>query len=368
MTSFLSPDASGIYWRTAGESHGSALVALLEGLPAGLDVDKEAVVKGLRRRWEGPGRGPRAKFEKDALQWVSGLKKGVSLGTPLAILIGNSDTRIDDLPDLKAPRPGHADLPGVVRHRVRDMRAVLERASARETAARTAMGEICRQLLSRFDIEVISRVVSIAGESNSELWEGLIQRARDAGDSLGGIFQVTVKGCFPGMGGYSQPVDRLDARLLAVLASVPAIKGVEIGIGMKAGEVSGSDYHDSICINPDGWYGLGRTSNRAGGVEGGMTNGEDILLRAAMKPIPTMRKGADSIHLESGEPSRATYERSDVCAVSAASVVGEAMVCLELASALRARLGGTTLREMKERFLALARDEKPSDWPENLSS
>jgi chorismate synthase len=363
MTSFLSPDATGIRWRTAGESHGPALIALLEGLPAGLKVDKEAVVEGLRKRWEGPGRGPRAKFEKDALQWLSGLKKGYTLGSPLAILVGNADTRIDELPDLKAPRPGHADLPGVMRHRVRDMRAILERASARETAARTSMGEVCRQLLAHFGIQVSSKVVGIGGESNPDSWESRIDEAREAGDSLGGIFEVTATGCFPGMGGYAQPVDRLDARLMGVLASVPAIKGVEIGVGMAAGETCGSAYHDEICVDSEGWYGVGRSSNRAGGIEGGMTNGQDIILRAAMKPIPTMRRGAASIHLETGKPSRATYERSDVCAIFAASVVGQAMVCLELASALRARLGGTTLAEMKVRFQGLHRDEKTSDWP-----
>ncbi len=394
MSGGRSPDSIGLTWRTAGESHGPALIGLLEGLPAGLPLDAEAMQAGMLRRWKAYGRGPRAGFEKDALEVLGGLKKGVTLGTPLALRIGNADTRIDELPNLAAPRPGHADLAGVLRARSRDVRAVLERASARETAARTALGEAARQLLARFGIEVCAFVTAIggveapplseeeeaglfesrdkslffgAGPACDEAWRARIEAAREAGDSLGGIFEVRVRGCPPGLGGLAQPCDRLDARLMAALASIPAIKGVEIGLGFSGAGVPGSAYHDPIVPDPKGWAGLGRTSNHAGGVEGGLTNGGEIRLRAVMKPIPTLRKGMPSVALETMQPARATYERSDVCTVPAASVVGEAVVALEVASALRARLGGFTLAEMLARFRALGREEDPRGWPEELS-
>jgi len=394
MSGGRSPDSIGLVWRTAGESHGPALIALLEGMPAGLPLDAEAMQAGMLRRWKAYGRGPRAGFEKDALEVLGGLKKGVTLGTPLALRIGNADTRIDELPNLAAPRPGHADLAGVLRARCRDVRAVLERASARETAARTALGEAARQLLARFGIEVCAFVTAIggveapplskeeeaglfeirdkslffgAGSATDEAWRGRIEAAREAGDSLGGVFEVRVRGCPPGLGGLAQPCDRLDARLMAALVSIPAIKGVEIGLGFSGAGVPGSAYHDPIVPDPGGWAGLGRTSNHAGGVEGGLTNGGEIRLRAVMKPIPTLRQGMPSVALGTMQPARATYERSDVCTVPAASVVGEAVVALEVASALRARLGGFTLAEMEARFQSLGREEDPRAWPEELS-
>ena len=368
MTAPPSPETVGFSWRTSGESHGPAMLGFLEGLPAGLPIDPAAVEAGLARRWQGPGRGPRSKFEQDALEWISGLKKGVTLGTPMSILVRNSDTRIDTLPDLKAPRPGHADLPGVIRHQVRDVRAVLERASARETVARTALGEVARQLLAVFGIQVQSQVLSIKGFKSESSWIDIIKEAHKAGESLGGTFQVTADGLPPGLGGYAQATDRLDARLLGVLASIPAIKGVEIGLGFMASETVGSDFHDEVCVDSEAYHSLGRVTNRAGGIEGGLTNGQQIRLRAAMKPIPTLRKGVPSVDLETGELARSTYERSDVCAVFAAAVVGEALVCLELASALRARLGGTTLAEMKERFEMLRPKALVTDWPRTLDS
>ncbi len=389
----LPSPAGGLRWTTAGESHGPVLIAILEGLPAGLPLDLEAVQVGMRRRWGAPGRGPRGDFERDPLHLLAGMKHGVTLGTPLALSIGNGDTRIDELPNLDCPRPGHADLPGVLRHRNRDVRAVLERASARETAARTALGEVAQQLLAFFGIQVRSWVLAIGGvrgpepsdeapppprdpasrfggwdASSDEAWEARIAAAREDGDSLGGLFEVRAWGCPPGLGGYAQAVDRLDARLMAAVASIPAIRGVEIGAGFGGAGIPGSRFHDPIQPDPAAWAGVGRSGNHAGGVEGGLSNGRPIVLRAAMKPLPTLRRGHPSVALSTLRPSRATYERSDVCSVPAAAVVGAEVVALELASALRARLGGVTLREMRERAAALGGDQDPRDWGADLAS
>jgi chorismate synthase len=307
------------------------------------------------------------------LQVLSGFKKGSSLGTPVSLMIGNSDTRIDELPNLSAPRPGHADLAGVMRSQCRDIRAVLERASARETAARTAIGEIARQLLDVFGISVESRVLEIGGISASDSssehqsWDAVIQKAMEDGDSLGGIFEIRATGCPPGLGGLEQPTDRLDARLMASLASIPAIKGVEIGLGFGGAAIPGSEYHDGICLDDGAWGGIGRSSARSGGVEGGLSNGQAIVLRAVMKPIPTLRKGLPSVDLQEMKDSRATYERSDACSVIPASIVGEAVICLELASALRARLGGFTLSEMRAAWKELGGNAHPGEWPSDIS-
>lgn len=369
MSARATPGQSGLSWSTAGESHGPCLIAQLDGLPAGLTLDLDAIRAGLKRRWQGYGRGLRAGFEKDELAVLAGLKKGVTLGSPLVIQLGNGDTRIDTLPNLKAPRPGHADLPGVLRMKARDIRAQLERASARETAARTALGEVCRQLLAQFSVEVQSQVLSIGGIAfeQTEVWQRAIDQAREDGNSLGGCFQVMAHGCPPGLGGFAQAVDRLDARLMAALASIPAVKAVSIGDGLLAGETPGAAFHDPIQPDAEGWAGLGRGSNHAGGVEGGLSNGQPIVLQAVLKPIPTLRKGVASVELASMEPSRATYERSDVSVVEPAAVVGEAMVCLELASALCARLGTVSLREMRQRFQELGKNECPADWPDDVS-
>lgn len=393
MSHGRSPDSVGLTWRTAGESHGPALLALLEGLPAGLRLDLDQVQAGMGRRWKAFGRGPRARIEGDRVECLAGLKRGVTLGSPLALLVRNEDTRVDSLPNLSAPRPGHADLAGVLRSRCRDVRAVLERASARETAARTALGEVARQLLALFGIEAHGYVVAIGGVSappaledlellrasrdRSEFlgldaaldgaWRARIQEAAEAGDTLGGVFEVQVWGCPPGLGGTAQHSDRLDARLLGALASLPAVKGVEIGLGFLAAGLPGSEVHDEVVLDASGWAGLGRATNRIGGVEGGFTNGRPLRLRAAMKPISTMRRGAASVDLGRMEPARATYERSDVCSVPAAAVAGEAVVLLEVASALRARLGGATLEEMLRRFEALGRGESPADWPDDIA-
>lgn len=369
MSARPTPGQSGLSWSTAGESHGPCLIAQLDGVPAGLALDLDAIRAGLKRRWEGYGRGLRAGFEKDELAVLAGLKRGVTLGSPLVLQLGNADTRIDTLPDLKAPRPGHADLPGVLRMKARDMRAQLERASARETAARTALGEVCRQLLGVFDIQVRSQVLSIGGIAfdQTEAWQAAVDQAREEGNSLGGRFEVTAAGCPPGLGGFAQAVDRLDARLMAALASIQAVKAVAIGDGLEAGKTPGAAFHDPIVPDSEGWAGLGRGSNHAGGVEGGLTNGQEIRLQAVLKPIPTLRQGVPSVTLATMEPARATYERSDVSVVEPAAVVGEAMLCLELASALCARLGNVSLAEMRRRFQELGKNECPADWPDDIS-
>ena len=366
--SFLSPDAHGLQWRTAGESHGVALVALLEGLPAGWRPDLDALRAGLRRRWEVPGRGLRAGFEKDRLTVLAGLKKGVTLGSPLVLQIENSDQRIDELPQLQAPRPGHADLPFALRTRTRDFRAALERASARETAARTALGELARQLLGTCGVTVRSAVLEIGGVDGGDpqAVAAALAAAQERGDSLGGRFQVVAEGMPPGVGGFAQAADRLDARLMGALASIPAVKAVAIGAGGEAAATPGSVFHDPIVPDPAGWAGLGRGANRSGGVEGGLTTGQEVVLEAVVKPIPTLRRGSPSVDLATGEPRAATYERSDLCVAFPAAIVGEAVVALELASALRARLGGVTLAEMLDRLAALGRHERPADWPAEL--
>ena len=369
MSARPTPGLQGLTWSTAGESHGSCLIAQLEGLPAGLHLDLDAIRAGLKRRWEGYGRGLRAGFEKDELAVLAGLKRGVTMGTPLVVQLGNADTRIDELPDLKAPRPGHADLAGVLRLKTRDIRAQLERASARETAARTALGEVCRQLLAPFGIVVSSQVLQIGGVpfAETERWQAVVDQARNDGDSLGGSFQVTAHGCPPGLGGFFQAVDRLDARLMAAMASIPAVKAVSVGWGEQAGATPGSAYHDPIVLQEGSWAGIGRTSNHAGGIEGGLTNGQDVVVQASIKPIPTLRKGLESVNLAEMEQARATYERSDVAVVEPASVVGEALMCLEIAGSLCARLGGVSIREMRQRIQELGKNESPQDWPSDVA-
>lgn len=335
----------------------------------GLAIDEEAIRRELLRRWQGYGRGLRAGFEKDELQILTGLKKGVTLGSPVAVQLGNGDQRIDSLPNLKAPRPGHADLAAALRWKTRDLRAPLERASARETAARTALGAIAKQLLAHFGIGVESQVLVIGGIpfADEARWKAAVDQAREDGDSLGGQFQLRATGVPPGLGGFAQAADRLDGRLLGLIGSIPAVKAVSIGSGNFAAERPGSQYHDPICLEEGSWAGLGRESNHAGGIEGGLSNGQDLVLEAALKPIPTLRQGVGSVDLTEMAPARATYERSDVCVVEPAAVVGEALLALQLASALCARLGAVSLAEMRARFTLLGKEESPKDWPEDIA-
>jgi chorismate synthase len=366
---------SRLRWTTAGESHGPALVAVLEGMPAGLALDMERVQRELARRQRGYGRGGRMKIERDAAELLSGTRAGLTLGSPIALRIANRDTSLERLPVPSNPRPGHADLAGCQKYTVRDPRAVLERASARETAARVALASIARQVIERFGVEVFAHVVELggiaarpdafeaAGERRAELREASdlacldpsvepamrerIDRAREEGDSLGGVFEVRVHGLPPGLGSYQSPAERLTARLGAALFSIPAIKAVAFGLGFEAARLPGSLVHDPIVPGRGPWGRFARSSNRAGGLEGGMTTGEPLVVRAAMKPIPSLRQGLPSVDFETGEAVRATYQRSDVTSVPAASVVGEAVVALELTSAFLEKFGGDALADVE---------------------
>jgi chorismate synthase len=377
---------------TAGESHGRALVALLEGVPAGLQVDFAAVTADLRRRQTGYGRGRRMAIESDRAEALSGIRHGETTGAPIALLIPNKDwenwqrtMHVEpempdeasgvDRPAVTRPRPGHADLAGFVKYGHDDMRDVLERASARETAARVAAGAIARQLLRSIGAEIVSHVVSIGSASIADALAltfdevraipadsplhcadrdveqrmiAEIDRARDAGDTMGGSFEILARGVPPGLGSYVQWDRKLDGRLAQALMSIPAIKAVGVGRGSAVASLPGSRVHDEIVPDPSraSPVGVARPTNNAGGLEGGVTNGENLRVTAYMKPISTLMKPLRSVDLATMIESPATVERSDVCAVPAAAVVGEAMVALVLADALLEKFGGDTVVEL----------------------
>ena len=363
-------------------------MAILEGIPAGLELDLERVNAELARRQEGYGRGARMQLELDHIELCSGTRAGRTLGSPIAFTIPNRDHSIEELPIPTDPRPGHADLTGCQKLGMRDPRAVLERASARETAARVGLASIARQVLEAFGIEIFAHVVELggvsvrpdafeaAGERRGELraasdfhcldvdsepaLRASVDLAREAKDTLGGIFEVRALALPPGLGGYSNGSERLTARLGGALLSIPAIKGVEFGLGFEAARRSGSEVHDAIVLADktasNGRFGrFARASNRAGGLEGGMTNGEDLICRVAMKPIPTLRRGLPTIDFETGQEVTATYQRSDVTAVPAASVVGEAMVALELTAAFLEQFAGASMEAVGASFEAYRR-------------
>lgn len=379
-------------FRTAGESHGRGLIALLEGIPAGLALEMERDVDPeLARRQGGHGRGRRMEIESDRVELVSGVRLGETLGSPIGMLIHNRDwenwtVAMSHLPPdpggnpkalrpLYVPRPGHADLAGVLKYGRRDARDVLERASARETAARVACGAVARRLLDHFGIRVGSHVVSIGGEEAdvpAELPEDLnaasdaspvrtldpeagermvaeIDRARERGDTLGGVFEVVVTGVPVGLGSHTSWDRKLDGRLAGAVMSIQAIKGVEIGLGFEGSRRPGSEVHDPIVVDPGHRRGGGlrRTRNGAGGTEGGITNGAPLVVRGAMKPISTlMKRRLPSVDLRDGSAREAATERSDVCAVPAAAIVGEAMVALVVADALLEKFGGDSVEEL----------------------
>jgi chorismate synthase len=368
----------GIRWTTAGESHGAALVGILEGLPAGMELDLDRVNSELERRQGGYGRGGRMKIERDRIELLSGTRAGRTLGSPLSFSIVNKDHVIERLPVPGNPRPGHADLAGCQKFTHRDPRAVLERASARETAARVALGGLARQVLEPFGVEIFAHVISVgevsvgagcwerAGERRgalraaSEFWaldadceagmRAAVDTARADRDSLGGVFEVRVMGLPPGLGGYSSGPERLTSRLGAALFSIPAMKGVEFGLGFEAARRPGSKVHDPIVPAAGNWGRFGRSSNHAGGLEGGMTTGEPLVMRVAMKPIPSLKQGMPSVDFESGEAVQATYQRSDVTSVPAASVVGEAVVALELASVFLEKFAGDSIEHVQTAY------------------
>jgi chorismate synthase len=370
---------------TAGESHGRCLIGILDGIPSGLTLFENDINIELSRRQKGFGRGMRMEIEKDRVEIVSGVRWGKTLGSPIALLIQNRDwanwekamsSSPEDsgsTPSVTRPRPGHADLAGAIKYRHRDIRDVMERSSARETAMRVALGAITKALLKEFGMKVISHVTEIGGiraekkrmtlrdieekaddsdvrctdQSASKKMIDKIKEASVKGDSLGGIFEIIVSGSPAGLGSYVQWDRRINSRLSNTLMSIPAIKGVEIGLGFRMAEMYGSEVHDEIFYESPRFY---RKTNNAGGIEGGMTNGEDLVLRAVMKPIPTLKKPLKSVDIITKEPFDATYERSDVCAVPSASVVGEAMVALELADAMIEKFGGDSIVEMKRNY------------------
>ncbi|MDQ7849605.1 MAG: chorismate synthase [Armatimonadota bacterium] len=363
---------------TAGESHGRALVVVLEGMPAGLPLSEEDIAGDLKRRQLGYGRGGRMQIEEDRAEILSGVMRGETTGAPIALWIQNRDWRRDE-PELTRPRPGHADLVGAQKYAFRDVRPVLERSSARETAARVAAGAVCRKFLGAFGITIISHVTEIGGvaiRTRPERWEEIAARAASSavrcadpeveeemkaaidaaaarGDTLGGVFEVVALGLPPGLGSYVHWDRKLDARLAAALMSINAIKGVEIGLGFAAARTPGSAAHDEIFYSPKrGFY---RQSERAGGTEGGISTGGPLVVRAAMKPLSTLRTPLRSVDLITKAPVEAAVVRSDVCAVPAAGVIGEAVVAFVLADAFLEKFGGDALGDIRLAYDAYLR-------------
>ena len=378
-------------YSTAGESHGKSLLALVDGFPAGLTIDESFINHELRLRQGGYGRGGRQKLEQDTVNILSGVWQSVTSGSPIALQIVNNDYKLERLKELERPRPGHADLTGAIKY-LGSIRGVLERSSARETAARVAAGALARLLLREFGIQTVSYVVelgqmqlgtqgteglsigelralrdqssiySVRPQSDPEA-EAYIDQMAQEGDTLGGVVEVRVEGLPFGLGTHAQWDRKLDGRLAQAVMAVQAIKGVEIGMGFEAARKRGSQVHDPIHHDPSLAHlphlGYVRPTNNAGGLEGGMTNGQALVLRAAKKPISTLRKPLDSIRMEDKQPHRANYERSDVCAISAAAIIVEHVVAFEIATALVDKFGGDSLVEMKARyelFLKMARE------------
>jgi chorismate synthase len=383
---------------TAGESHGEALIAIISGIPAGLAVDAATVDRELWRRQQGYGRGARMKMERDAAHFISGVRHGKTIGSPIAIRLENKDWKnwTEALPvaagdsakhkSVDAPRPGHADLAGALKYNFRDARYVLERASARESAARVAAGAIARIFLRALGIEIASHVIAVGGVQLDRAygWEELaalrerdeivlnctdaetesrmraeVDRAIAESDTVGGVFEVVAHGVPAGLGSFANWDERLDGRLAGAVMSLPAVKAVEIGRGVASASSFGSDVHDAIHYSEgensggagdEGMTKFRRAGNNAGGIEGGISNGEDIVVRGYMKPISTLRKPLASVSFESREAVKASYERSDVCVVPAAGVAAEAMVALTLAQAALEKFGGDSLVECERNF------------------
>jgi chorismate synthase len=377
-------------YETAGESHGECLVATLAGLPAGVPVELKRVQREMWRRQQGYGRGGRQKIETDEVRIVSGVRHSKTIGSPIAMLIANRDWRnwtealpVEDYPGSEEkkkpvyrPRPGHADLPGVIKYGFEDARYVLERASARETAARVAVGGLCKEFLRPFGFDVLSHVVAVGGVrlERPVAWEELAalhqkeevllgcvdpsveQRMKEAvddayraGDTLGGIFEVVCRGVPVGLGSPMAWDTRLDGRLAQAIISIQAVKGVEIGRAAEGAMSPGSQVQDTIHYDKQqrSFY---RGSNRAGGIEGGITNGQDVVVRGFLKPISTLRKPLESVDLRTREPEKAAYERSDVCVVPAAAVIAEAMVAFVLSQAMLEKFGGDSLNDTQRNF------------------
>ena len=380
-------------FQTAGESHGQALVAILSGIPAGLCLDFNYINRELRRRQGGYGRGGRMKIESDTAQFLSGVRHGRTIGSPITMLVSNHDWEnwkealaVEDRPETRAkhksltrPRPGHADLAGCLKYNFPEARYVLERASARETAARVAAGAVAKLFLKEFGVEVASHVVAVgtvaleyesvpfqkvlALRAVEEIVLGCVDptvetrmkeevdKALEARDTVGGTFEVIAHGVPPGLGSCAQWDERLDGQLAQAVMSIQAVKGVEIGGGIEAAARPGSKVHDEIGYDREKSR-FTRKSNRAGGLEGGISNGEDIVVRGYVKPISTLRRPLESVDFETKESVKAAYERSDVCVVPAAGVVGEAMVALTISRSLLEKFGGDSMGESKRNYQA----------------
>jgi len=383
---------------TAGESHGEALVAFVSGIPAGLKVDQALLDRELWRRQQGYGRGGRMKIERDSAHILSGVRHGITIGSPISLLIANRDWNNwqESLPvaagdpakhkRVASPRPGHADLAGALKYNFPEARYILERASARESAARVAMGALAKLFLRELGIEVFSHVVATGSVSVSDeiCWEKIrglydreevllncadpateqrmkeeVDKVLKTGDSLGGVFEVVAHGVPPGLGTYAQWDERLDALLAAAVMSLQAVKAVEIGSGVAAAFIPGSQVHDEIGYQAkSGFTAFSRTHNNAGGIEGGISNGEEIRVRGYLKPISTLRRPLQSVDFETREPVKAAYERSDVCVVPAAGVGAEAMVALTLARCALDKLGGDSMTETLRNFEGYTRQLK----------
>ncbi len=366
------------FW-TAGESHGQALIGILDGFPAGVTVSTDEIDAELARRQGGYGRGGRQRLEQDKVEILSGLWRSKTTGSPIALVVRNRDYKIEKMEDLDRPRPGHADLSGAIKY-LAPIRVILERASARETAVRVAAGALAKQLLNAFGVTAFAYVAEVGPirinpkpgplaeqrvlrdasllytlnpDQDQEI-KTLIDQCQKAGDTLGGVIEVRVEGVPFGLGSHTQWDKKLDGRLAQAVMSVQAIKGVEIGLGFEAARRRGSQVHDPIQFDPSqvNTHTLGyvRPTNHAGGIEGGMSNAQPIVLRAAMKPISTLARPLESINLKTKQPEAAAYERSDVCAVAAASVIVENVVALEIARALVEKFGGDSLAEMQARW------------------
>ncbi len=360
-------------YMTAGESHGKSLVAILEGMPRGVSIDENSINAQLKKRQQGFGRGARMKIELDKVNILSGVRKGETTGSPIALVIENKDKSLEKLPAIIYPRPGHADLAGMLKFDVHDARDILERASARETAARVAVGSICRQFLQIFGINIFGHVKSIgpvktltgnlslsqikkisqgsqllcADKYAEKLMKKTIDEAIKRGDTLGGVFEIVALGVPAGLGSCMQHDRKLDAILASELISIQAVKGVSFGIGFEGAYLRGSLFHDSIYYKQGKFV---RKTNNAGGIEGGMSNGEPIRVSCFMKPISTLMQPLSSVNIKTKSPRRAATVRSDVCALSAAATVGENVTAAALAGALLEKFGGDSLEETKRNF------------------
>jgi chorismate synthase len=373
-----------IRFLTAGESHGPQLTAIVEGLPAGIPLSAEAINADLARRQTGYGSGGRMHIERDEVYISAGVMAGHTTGAPIALTVHNRDFKNwkeKDIEPLTVPRPGHADLTAAVKYGYRELRLSLERASARETTMRVAVGAVCKAYLAQFDIEVLGYVTQIGSivadlppepdyralfaiaevsdvrcpdVSVQEAMHEAIRQAKINKDTLGGVMEIVALGVPPGLGSHVHWDRRLDARIVGALTSIQAMKGAEIGRAFEQAGLPGSQVHDEM--EPDGQGGIRRRTNRAGGLEGGITTGDPIVARVAMKPIATMLRGADSVSLVTGEAERTVYERSDFCALPRAVPIGEAMMAIVLADALMEKLGGDSIDEMRPRFEALRRN------------